>query len=819
MGFALTFRATLPGIYASLGLLVATLLLPATATAADFDGLFYGNNDYGNVGLLQTPSARMRPDGEFGVSASKVQPFNQIDVFMQALPWLETTVRYTDITNRFYSNSQAFSGNQHDTELSADFKVGLLKEGRNWPSLALGIQDISASGLFSSEFLVGSYHYYDFDFTAGLAWGLLGSGGNIPNPFAAFGHHFDVARSGGSGEGVNDWFTGKTIGPFGGVEWNAPVKGLVLRVEYDGNDYQHEPLGDNQRQNSHINEGLSYRGINGIDIGVGYERGNTVMGRVTLYTNFQTLHGVLKTADPPPPAVPAPAAAVEPPPPAAATAAAAAANTAVPSPAPAAAAPQAASADATAAVPPPAPAAAPAETEVTPDVVANRPPPASTVQPSPVGTVGTGMDLPLLSGVFGGRLPVIAAKPADGPQQQFVLALKRALREQGFTLIAVDYDEYLAQVHVWLTQDRYRNPAKAVGRTARVLSATAPAEVSEFIISSVDQGMETFQAVVQRADFEKAARGDAPEDLALSAVTLCQPGQGYGNAEYFDATRFPAFSWDTGPAVRQSIGGPNTFYAGQLYWKLGGAVALTDHINITAAGGFNIVNNFNKLTLVSNSTLPHVRSDIVDYLQQGKDGLINLEADYHWSPYPDWYHRFSAGIFEEMYGGVATELLYRPYGSRLAVSLDINRVRQRAFDETFAFRDYSITTGHVKLYYKPPFYNTLIQLSIGQYLAGDRGATLDLSREFDDGVRAGVFATKTNVSAARFGEGSFDKGIYLTLPLDLFFTQSTRSVAEFTFRPLTRDGGQMVYDGPELYFTTEHNQPADFRSGAAELLR
>ena len=43
-------------------------------------------------------------------------------------------------------------------------------------------------------------------------------------------------------------------------------------------------------------------------------------------------------------------------------------------------------------------------------------------------------------------------------------------------------------------------------------------------------------------------------------------------------------------------------------------------------------------------------------------------------------------------------------------------------------------------------------------LAGDKGVTLDLSRRFKSGFTMGVFATKTNLSAEEFGEGSFDKG-------------------------------------------------------------
>nr|WP_246403742.1 YjbH domain-containing protein [Halomonas stenophila] len=40
-----------------------------------------------------------------------------------------------------------------------------------------------------------------------------------------------------------------------------------------------------------------------------------------------------------------------------------------------------------------------------------------------------------------------------------------------------------------------------------------------------------------------------------------------------------------------------------------------------------------------------------------------------------------------------------------------------------------------------------------------------------------------------YGEGSFDKGIYVSLPLDAFFTTSTRSHMHMAWSALTRDGG------------------------------
>jgi hypothetical protein len=152
-----------------------------------------------------------------------------------------------------------------------------------------------------------------------------------------------------------------------------------------------------------------------------------------------------------------------------------------------------------------------------------------------------------------------------------------------------------------------------------------------------------------------------------------------------------------------------------------------------------------------------------------------------------------------MYGGYGGEVLLRPFGSRLAVGLDLNYVRQRDFDQLFTFRDYTVTTGHLSVYYALPIFDLLAQVHVGRYLAGDYGATYELSRRFSSGVRVGGFFTLTDVPFEVFGEGSFDKGFFIAVPLDLLSTRSSTNGASFGFRPLTKDGGQRLSISPRLY--------------------
>ena len=141
-----------------------------------------------------------------------------------------------------------------------------------------------------------------------------------------------------------------------------------------------------------------------------------------------------------------------------------------------------------------------------------------------------------------------------------------------------------------------------------------------------------------------------------------------------------------------------------------------------------------------------------------------------------------------MFGGVSGEMLWKPVNSRLALGVEVNYVRQRDFDQRFGFQDYDVVTGHVSAYYELGG-GYIGQVDVGQYLAGDKGATFTLSREFENGWRVGGFFTLTDVTAEEFGEGSFDKGINLTIPLGWFLGQPSRQRISTTIRPVQRDGG------------------------------
>ena len=129
-------------------------------------------------------------------------------------------------------------------------------------------------------------------------------------------------------------------------------------------------------------------------------------------------------------------------------------------------------------------------------------------------------------------------------------------------------------------------------------------------------------------------------------------------------------------------------------------------------------------------------------------------------------------------------------------------MQQRDYNLNLKFRDYKTTTGYINMYYREPKSKVFFVMTGGRFLAEDSGILVDISRQFASGVNIGVFAALTDISKEEFGEGSFDKGFYFNLPIQLFFNKYSRGQTGFGLKPLTRDGAARLYHGHSLWSVT-----------------
>lgn len=405
-------------------------------------------------------------------------------------------------------------------------------------------------------------------------------------------------------------------------------------------------------------------------------------------------------------------------------------------------------------------------------------------------------------------LPAYSTQQKSGRSRPLTAArverIRRDLKAKWMTVHAIDASEGSAprRVTIWVSQSVSTSVPLFAAHVARSVIRHTGSRFSEITVVELVGGLESVRVTIPREAFHRTAMGNwTPEELA-ARVRLEQLSTDRGRtADFRGLTAYPAFDERVSPSLRSNIGSPEEFALVELQARLSGSVQLTPQLSSSGTVALRLLDNYgDRIERDFDSNLPKVRSDSRRYLRQGSDAyLVQLEANYLFPVSSNIIGRVSGGIFEEMFGGVAGEVLYRRPEARWAIGLEANHVWQRDFDQRFSFQSYNVTTGHLTYYHELPYGGTRLKLSIGRYLAKDIGTTIDLSKRFDSGARFGVFATFTNVSSETFGEGSFDKGFYVSFPFSLFSAYEGKGKSSFIFRPIQRDGGQKVIAGRSLY--------------------
>lgn len=669
------------------------------------------SNDWGVVGLLQTPTARMAKAGSLALNFSRQEPYSTLNLRLQPVDWLEVALGYMSISDRPYG-PRTLSGDQSWKDKSAHLKLRLWQESGWLPEVAIGWRDFLGTGAFSGEYVVASKRWGRLDLSAGLGFGYVGGRGDVSNPLGAVSDRFDtrpgrgsVARTGGKLNG-KAYFRGPAAF-FGGLQYHLPWEQWVLKAEIEGNDYESDPAGRAIKQRSPLNVALVYRYAPWLDVTLGVERGNLPTLAISAHAQLDSL-GMPKFLDP-------------------------------------------------------------------------RPIPVSPNRPAIAGQVShTARDIN---------------------------------RQTGWHVSAIEQREKTWSVVVTDPEMGYERPL--VDRVAAAVHRDAPTEIDRIELQFDQRGVRVAQAVVNRAAWSQSKTELLPESQRRDPITT-QAVNTAAKGERLLSAEPSRLNFGAGLSYRQSLGGPDAFLLYQLSAELSANFRLRPDTWLNGQFRLGLLDNYDRFNYTAPSSLPRVRTYIREYLTTRQATLPNLQLT-HFGQVAglggDHFYLAYGGLLETMFAGVGIEYLHRPVGSRLAFGVDVNRVRQRAFEQDFGLRDYEVSTGHATMYWDTGWSDVVAKLSVGQYLAGDRGLTLDVSRVFDNGVAIGAYATKTNVSAEEFGEGSFDKGVYVTIPFDAMLPRSGPSSASIVYAPLLRDGGARLNRRFNLHDLTSTRSPRALMSG------
>jgi len=805
-------------------------------------------NLYGQVGLLEMPSARFMPDGEISMTVSTTPAMDRYALGFQALPWLEATFRYARI-DTYLPNFDLY-------DRSLGFKIRLKQEDDFWPSIAIGAMDILGTGAFGAEYLVGSKRFGDVDTTFGIGWRRFGDTGTFENPLALIFPSFktiDTSFGVGGAPDLKQFFHGPHVGVFGGLTWDTPIDGLRLIGELSGDKYTAQTATGKVHIRSPLNFGLSYEPMPGVQIGGGWLYGSQFGVRLTIHFNpITSTPGPAIGAAPVPSQIRSPEERKD-----------AVlgliqdtthfySNDPFGKPAPQIAAlPTAPMAPVT-----PQPSLADSLFENATyrrldvenvesfgddllvdvkhgakslscgemdelsraaraagfdEIVFSRGEKTVTICKTPVArktlveqsvesqdTQNAGESM-IADAVPTPTIPSPedAAPTATADVADLRSRIIQSAKDQGLEVTALAIED--RRIKLAFINKTYLNNTEAMGRLLRILMADAPSAVEEFRLVDVTNFLPTNAVTLSRSDVERTLNlhGSAYDLWPLTEVRPVSEKEAFLHTD--NLIEYPKFDYSVAPGYRQSLFDPQNPFAVQLYANAMASVAFTPNISIDGGLEYDVYSSIST-NRKSDSVLPHVRSDFALYYEH-KVGLSDLEATYFKKLSPDVYFYGRAGYLEDMFAGAGGEVYWQPPHQRWALGASLYGVQQRSFDRLFGLHNYRIITGHVAAYYDSPFYGLNFEVHAGRYLAGDYGATFQVTRRFDSGVEIGAYATFTNVPFSKFGEGSFDKGIIIRIPVGAVAPLNTQAVARLDFSPVTRDGGQRLYGEESLHDT------------------
>ncbi|HHF3130468.1 TPA: YjbH domain-containing protein [Vibrio diabolicus] len=713
--------------------LTLSLMGPALVWAQDmpFEAptLQPSQSDFGGVGLMQMPTGRMAPEGEFNFSVTGSNEYLFYNATIQVMPWAEATIRYTIVDGLPYCTDPRFCGDNEYTDKGIDFKFRLLEESQYVPEVSFGVRDFAGTGLFDSEYFAATKQYSNrsvgtLDFTLGIGWGSLGTRGNITNPVCKISDRFcsrpgDYQLTGGT-TNTDRFFKGPAA-LFGGIEYQTLHEPLRLKIEYDSNDYSGDfPVtngGVNMTPHTPWNFGVLYR-LGMADFRLSYERGDTLVAGLTLNTNFNDMPSFWRDTP-------------------------------------------------------------------TPEVESNQPEELSDVDWERVTE-----DLDKIAGYQNTRIYV---------------------DDNTVTVVG--------------EQKKYRDRTEAHEKAAAVLHNGMPEDIDTYAINERSRGLVGEQTIISKEKYRDFAQVNYinPKIEDATAKANNKPS---GESVY---DGFERFDWGFAPKLVQTLGNAEDFYLFSLGLSGNASYWLTDNLEIGGSLYWDWYNNYDKFNYVTppdGTTVPRVRTMFRAYQNEHAVTMSNLQLTWFQEYSDTMDQQFYAGYLESMFAGVGTEFLYRPQGANWAIGADVNLISQRdpqsyfgVYDEKWQNvpeygRPFQVIdkgfTGFVSGYYYPQWeflQDLMIQVDVGQFLAGDVGTQINVSKQFKSGVIAGAFASFTDLSADEFGEGSFTKGFYLSIPFDIMTVKPSNNRANFSWQPLTRDGGQKLGRKYSLIELTDERNP------------
>jgi len=426
--------------------------------------------------------------------------------------------------------------------------------------------------------------------------------------------------------------------------------------------------------------------------------------------------------------------------------------------------------------------------------------------------------------------PAIYTNPVDleplgvyRPEREFAQELAYNFDAQGLDLFEVYlFVNCCGKQELWLkiVNNRYREERDLRARLQHLLAALAPENI-EYITVVIEADALISHSYQFRTedlrryhcgiigDYEMTILSPQKEVTSLPPQESCSI-LFHKNKRIWTFTVRPQFNTYFGSAKGKFK------YAVGMLASIEGYIFNEIYYNIQPA--YSIYSTISDMSIsdrINPSKIINVRTDSILYYQKNRILLEQAYLQKNWNMRHGFFSRIAAGYFEVAYGGVSSEFLYYPVGSAWAFGIDgacllkrryegfqfTTHVRRCLGNDEVQYVDFVGAQGFLSVYYSSKPLDIDFKLSGGQFLARDRGVRGEASHTFKNGTRLGLWYTMTNAHDKVNGSTYFDKGFVLSVPLDLFLVQSSRTYVTYAMSAWLRDIGAKACTGKELYLS------------------
>lgn len=671
-------------------------------------------------GLWETPTADVPPDWTLRPSFAWNKPYRMYGAALGLLGRLEVHGQFTEVTTREGFEDAEDFGSFKDR--SFGLKAVLVREHGLWPQVAVGLNDLTGTGLFSSRYVVLGrgleLHGIPARLTLGLGQGLLGGESFFVEP---------TENDGQTGNAV-DFHTSslwRRTRPFGGLAVNLTPR-LSLVTEYTPLDHG-KLFGFDDPGRVPVNAGLKYHLLDRVWLQAALLRGDTP-------------------------------------------------------------------------------------------------------------ALGMSADLPLKpQGLFPWR-----AEPDIEPKER--LRWRAALADNsglaGILVQELDAEGFgdircqAADSAIWVEarDEKHLSVMRALGRMGRRVLAVLPDNLRDrtlyLNLTRDDRIIHSLKVRAGLLDDYLNSRVD--EKTFRMFAALDQDGREHltefaaaGMKGRSAQTRPDRFHFSVEPKVRSFLNNREGFLKNKIFIRTAASAKPWAGGLLTAEAETVLYNQYGDVAYQPKEDAP-TRTDLVEFERLNGTRVTELAFDQIYPLDYGLWGRMAIGYFESAFAGIGSEIFRLFLNGRLGLGLETETVLKRDPDSAMGIRtDRAFSTLFLNLYAQLwPAEGVSLAVKGGRFLAGDPGARIELRRTRDH-YTIGAWATFTDTSrfSAPENRGAVDKGVFISVPLSIFFGHEDAGHFRYSLTGFTRDQGQTVRQPRTLFPSNPDGTVARTRREMRELKR